>query len=221
MPRRRARSGPRRRRMRSCRRTGFRRSTTPVERWPRCRRGAGVGDPAVDERRAHVRGGRRRERAPTRGLRLPAVLGDRRQPHHARLADALDGRVLQRRLPAIRRAATSTTPDGSATTGWGGWTSSKMTSIINAAHQNHDARRPDDLVLRLEQRRRDAPGQAPRQRDRPVHPGEGRRGRRPGSRRGRNQPRLRADRGRLCRRVHRARAVDPDRARPDPRRATS
>ena len=27
-------------------------------------------------------------------------------------------------------------PDGSATTGWGGWTSSKMTSIITAAHQN-------------------------------------------------------------------------------------
>jgi spore germination protein YaaH len=26
-------------------------------------------------------------------------------------------------------------PDGSLTTGWGGWTSSKMTSIINAAHQ--------------------------------------------------------------------------------------
>jgi spore germination protein YaaH len=26
-------------------------------------------------------------------------------------------------------------PDGSPTTGWGGWTSSKMTSIINAAHQ--------------------------------------------------------------------------------------
>ena len=28
------------------------------------------------------------------------------------------------------------TSSGSATTGWGGWTSSKMTSIINAAHQN-------------------------------------------------------------------------------------
>jgi len=28
-------------------------------------------------------------------------------------------------------------PDGSATTGWAGWTSSKMTSIINAAHKNH------------------------------------------------------------------------------------
>jgi spore germination protein YaaH len=28
-------------------------------------------------------------------------------------------------------------PDGSATTGWAGWTSSKMTSIITAAHQNH------------------------------------------------------------------------------------
>ncbi len=27
--------------------------------------------------------------------------------------------------------------DGSATTGWAGWTSSKMTSIINAAHQHH------------------------------------------------------------------------------------
>jgi spore germination protein YaaH len=27
-------------------------------------------------------------------------------------------------------------PDGSATTGWGGWTSSKMTSVINAAHKN-------------------------------------------------------------------------------------
>ena len=28
-------------------------------------------------------------------------------------------------------------PDGSTTTGWGGWTSSRMTSIINAAHRNH------------------------------------------------------------------------------------
>ncbi|HUQ42953.1 MAG TPA: glycosyl hydrolase family 18 protein [Candidatus Limnocylindria bacterium] len=28
-------------------------------------------------------------------------------------------------------------PDGSTSTGWAGWTSSKMTSIINAAHQNH------------------------------------------------------------------------------------
>lgn len=27
-------------------------------------------------------------------------------------------------------------PDGTLTTGWGGWTSSKMTSIINAAHKN-------------------------------------------------------------------------------------
>jgi spore germination protein YaaH len=29
-----------------------------------------------------------------------------------------------------------TNPDGSLTTGWAGWTSSKMTSLINAAHQN-------------------------------------------------------------------------------------
>ena len=28
-------------------------------------------------------------------------------------------------------------PDGSPTTGWGGWTSSRMTSVINAAHRNH------------------------------------------------------------------------------------
>jgi len=28
-------------------------------------------------------------------------------------------------------------PDGSTTTGWGGWTSSRMTSVINAAHRNH------------------------------------------------------------------------------------
>jgi spore germination protein YaaH/chitodextrinase len=28
-------------------------------------------------------------------------------------------------------------PDGSATTGWAGWTSSRMTSIINAAHDHH------------------------------------------------------------------------------------
>jgi len=27
-------------------------------------------------------------------------------------------------------------PDGTSTTGWGGWTSSKMTSVINAAHQH-------------------------------------------------------------------------------------
>lgn len=28
-------------------------------------------------------------------------------------------------------------PNGSTTTGWAGWTSSKMTSVINAAHRNH------------------------------------------------------------------------------------
>jgi spore germination protein YaaH len=30
-----------------------------------------------------------------------------------------------------------TKPDGSATSGWGGWTSSKMTTLISTAHQNH------------------------------------------------------------------------------------
>ena len=60
-----------------------------------------------------------------------------------RLADALDGRLLQRRLHGVRRASRSGTPTGRPTTGWAGWTSSKMTSIINAAHQHRHPRRAD------------------------------------------------------------------------------
>ena len=89
--------------------------------------------------------------------------------------------------------------DGSTTTGWAGWTSSKMTSIITAAHQNQTR-----VVLTV----RASPGAAAarrrrptaRQRDGALDPGEADRRRRPRSRRRRCQPRLRADRRGLRRR---------------------
>ena len=99
--------------------------------------------------------------------------------------------------------------DGSPTTGWGGWTSSKMTSIINAAHAKGTR-----VVLTISVMAWST-GQAPAQGALLGNPTAqaqprqaGRRGR-PGPRRRRRQPRLRADRVRLRRRVHRVRPDAP------------
>ena len=108
-------------------------ASTPRPAPPRSRR---------DRRLAHVAPG-----APTptfdlaaaSGLRrqvfgfLP-VLGALRRVDQAQLRRALDHRLLLGRAPT-RRATSEEGRDGTSTTGWGGWTSSSMTSVINAAHQ--------------------------------------------------------------------------------------
>ena len=102
--------------------------------------------------------------------------------------------------------------DGSTTVGWSGWTSSKMTSVINAAHAS-GAR----VVLTVQSFAWSSTGVA-RQKAllgssrQPAQPRPPDRGGGPRPRRGRRQPRLRADRRDLRRRVHLARPVGPVRA---------
>ena len=48
---------------------------------------------------------------------------------------ALDHRLLLGRAPTSSGNLKKRDADGTSTTGWGGWTSSSMTSVINAAHQ--------------------------------------------------------------------------------------
>ncbi len=84
--------------------------------------------------------------------------------------------------------------DGTTTVGWSGWTSSKLTSVINAAHAS-GAR----VVLTVQSfgwssAGVDPPEGAARQRDRAGQPRPPDRGRRARPRGGRGQPRLRADR---------------------------
>ena len=97
------------------------------------------------------------------------------------------------------------TKSGATTVGWSGWTSSKMTSVINAAHASH-AR----VVLTVQSFAWSSTGLArqkatARERGRPGQPRRPDRRGRPGARRRRRQPRLRADRLGLRRRVHEAR----------------
>ena len=108
--------------------------------------------------------------------------------------------------------------DGSTTVGWSGWTSSKMSSIISTAHANRTR-----VVLTVQSfawstsglnRQRQLLGSSaaspePRPPDRRRRP-------RPGRRRG--QPRLRAARLDLRRRVHRPRPDDPLGAEQGPQR---
>ena len=90
--------------------------------------------PTPTRRRGPTR--RSAQAACARGLRLPAVLGAVRQLDPARLGEALDDRLLRRRRRRATGDLQKTNADGSTTVGWSGWTSSKMTSVINAAHAN-------------------------------------------------------------------------------------
>ena len=108
--------------------------------------------------------------------------------------------------------------DGTPTTGWRGWTSSRLTSIINAAHAKGTR-----VVLTISVFAWTS-GQAalqgallgsPTARLEPRTAGGGRG---PCQGRGRHQPRLRADRVRLRRRVRALRADSPRRARQAGRR---
>ena len=114
-----------------------------------------------------------------------------------RLQPDLDDRLLRRSARTAAGNLQKRNADGSTTVGWSGWTSSRLTSIISAAHRNHTR-----VVLtvqsfgwndlRADRQKRllgspDGPGQ-PRPPDR---------GRGPRPRRRRRQPRLRAARPRL------------------------
>ena len=95
--------------------------------------------------------------------------------------------------PATSRSAT---PTARPTVGWSGWTSSKMTSIISAAHASHTR-----VVLTVQSfgwntSGPDPPEGAPRLGDAPPEPRQADRRGGPRSRRRRRQPRLRAARRR-------------------------
>ena len=75
-------------------------------------------------------------RPPSPGLRVPAVLGARRRFHPARLRPArprspTSGSALTASGDLVKRNA-----DGSTSVGWAGWTSSRLTSVINEAHRH-------------------------------------------------------------------------------------
>ena len=105
---------------------------------------------------------------------------------------------------------------GATTVGWSGWTSSRMTTVINDAHRNHTR-----VVLTVQSfawstaGAQQAEGPA-RQCDRAADPGQDHRDDDPRPRRRRRQPRLRADRVGLRRGVHRPRPRRPGRARQGP-----
>ena len=173
-----------------------------------------VDTPWVDPRSADQRGPGGRGRSgwpPSRGVRVPAVLGADRPVDQARLGDALDHRLLrgrgrrQRRSPAQERRRID---DRGL---------ERLDELeADRGHQYRPRqwhpRRADRPELRLVVVGRDPPEGPARQRDRPRQPRPPDRGRRAGSRRRRRQPRLRADRVDLWRRVHRARPVGPRRA---------
>ena len=149
---------------------------------------------------------------PPRDLRLPAVLGADRQLDDARLRQDLDDRLLRRRGRGERHAGADQQ---------GRLHDRRLERLDELeADQRHQRRAPephpgraDRAELRLVERRRDQAEGAPGQRDGPDHPGQADRGGRPGPRRGRRQPRLRAARGRLRRRVRLAREARAHRAR--------
>ena len=145
----------------------------------RCRGRLGRGSGVGLERRAGVlrhlghgghRGGRagQREGPAPRDLRIPAVLGGRRQHDDPRLADPLDGRLLQRRLHVVRRPREDQRGrDAVHRLG-------RLDELEDDLdHQRRppqpDARRAHHLVLRLERQRGRPSGQPPRQRDGPVN----------------------------------------------------
>ena len=93
--------------------------------------------------------------------------------------------------------------DGTTTVGWSGWTSSRMTNLINTAHAEPHARRADRPELRLDAGRLDRQKALLGSATARANLAKTGRRRRPRPRRRRRQPRLRADRLRLRGRVRR------------------
>ena len=78
----------------------------------------------------------------------------------------LDDRLLRRRRGRQRHPRARPTPTARPTVGWSGWTSARMTNVINDAHANQHAGRADRPELRLEHRWREQAEGAARQLDR-------------------------------------------------------
>ena len=79
---------------------------------------------------------RRRLRPPPPGVRLPALLGALGRVDQAQQRRPVDHRLLLGRRRSRTGNLRKKDPDGTNTTGWGGWTSSTMTSVISSAHQH-------------------------------------------------------------------------------------
>ena len=102
--------------------------------------------------------------------------------------------------------------DGTTTTGWGGWTSSSLTSVINSAHCARHARRADAERVRLDHLAGVRPEGPPGLLDRAPQLRQAGRRRRPRPRRRRDQPRLRAPGEHLLGRVRGAAQDGPRRS---------
>ena len=192
----------------SRRRTGRPRRPPPPGSWRARRAGHGSRDPA--------RGRDQPARPPPRDLRLPPVLGAELELAPARLREDLDDRLLRDRCRR-RGQPSEAQQDGTTTVGWSGWTSSRMTSIISAAHRQPHPGRPDGPELRLEHggltRQKQLLGSSTAA---PTSPA---RSRRPSGTAAPTASTSTSSRSPgLRRRVHRARPDDPDGAEPDPPR---
>ena len=180
---------------------------------PRDRRDRGLGDGAragAGRSAATAAPSRPRPRSRRTGLRreifgfLPYWEVNASEPP-ARLRPDLDDRLLRDRRGRRRATSRSGTPTARPSVGWSGWTSSRLTSIISAAHRNHTR-----VVLTVQSfgwntsglnRQKSLLGSASAR----AEPRPPDRGRGPRSRRRRRQPGLRAARPRLRERVHGAR----------------
>ena len=169
-----------------------------------------LGRPAVCSEGGPGRRGRS-GRSSSGGVRVPAVLGADRPFDQARLADALDHRLLRGRGRRQRRSPAQEL----------GRIDDRGVERLDELEADRDhqyrsrqwhPRRADRPELRLVVVGGDPPEGPARERDRPRQPRPPDRGGGAGSRRGWRQPRLRADRIELRRRVHRARPVGPRRA---------
>ena len=182
------------------------------------------GRPAVQRSGHHpdgiARRGGRSGRPQARGLRLPAVLGVERQLDPPRLGEALDGRLLRRRRGRQRRP-----PEDEQRRLDDGRLERLDQLQADERHQRRPRERrpgrPDRPELRLDGGRGGPPEGAAGQLGVPRQSRPPDRRRRARPRRRRRQPRLRADRGDLCRRIHGARPVHPGGTEQGRRRATS
>ena len=160
------------------------------------------------------RGRGRSGRTQARGLRLPAVLGADRQLDTARLGEALDHRLLRG-----RRGRRRDPPEDEQRRLDDG----RLERLDELADDGRHQRRPcewragraDGAELCLVLVGRDPPEGAARQLGTSPHACPPDRGSGAGSRRRRRQPRLRADRLDLRRRIHRAGPLGPGRAQQD------